>query len=531
MSSEKISTSLASCIFLLSIFLLTSVLSVIKQISMHYGLNISDHSVVPYAFALSLLIYIYLCGGINKYIAFPIAFLIIAIYQSSIFPDQSWDGLAYHQKAAWYLMHGGNLLYDFTGQAGNFWISPYPKSTWYFSGELGILTGNLSVGSSYQLVIGGAMFFYIIHFFKMYGYNVKASYIFAALCLLNHIFIAQSFSYYVDATMGFLAILMIFAAVSYGNRYSKIDAVVVVICSIIVVNIKFSWFLYVGAVFLVMGLRALPNVKKTSSVVLWFALFLAVGVGFIGSNPYIKNISEGRHVFYPLFGKDKKDIITFASPESFQGMNRGEKLFISTFSKSENINEASGLSPTLKIPGHYNKKEFNNLAYEDLRIGGFGVYFSLALVISIIILISRKMIDKNVILILSLIVICTILNPESWWARYAPHLYLIPLLPLMMFKKDESTGKWVWPVGVLVAILIVNITIMSKARYETSKSFNDGLEWILGSCKGGRLNVTPVGSFLIDPMLERGSASYVISDKQGEGSRDFRRKFSYSCSR
>jgi hypothetical protein len=252
------------------------------------------------------------------------------------------------------------------------------------------------------------------------------------------------------------------------------------------------------------------------------------GVGVIGANPYVKNIVTGKHIFYPLFGEEKKDIITFAQPPSFHEMNRFEKLAVATFSQSENINEASKKNPQLKVPGTINAQEINQLSFEDLRIAGFGPLYSLALILAIGFIIFRRGIDKNCLVLLGMIALSTILNPEAWWARYAPHLYTILLLPLMSIKKDGVGSGKVF-IGVIVGIIAVNAMMMAKSRYETSSSFDAGLNWISGSCKDNTLHLSPFNTFLIEPMAQRGGESYVIDDKPSAEAREYRRKFYFWC--
>lgn len=516
-----------SSLYTLLFFVVISVLSIVKQIGMHYGLVSGNHSVFILSVLLTFTILCAIGKNVKVWMLIPVAFIGFSCLQASIYPDQSWDGLAYHQKAAWYLMHGGNLLFD--GDAGNYWVSLYPKLTWYFSGELGLQVGNLASGSSYQMMIGLGMYAYIIFFFKRNNYSLISAHLFAVFSLFSPIFIAQSFSYYVDAIVGFLALIMMLSSLEYGNKRLPFDAVIFVISSIIIVNIKFSGFLYVGVCFLILGVRGLPKIKETSVTCLLFLAFLVGGVGIIGANPYMKNIAQNKNIFYPLFGEEKKDIITFAQPISFSKMGRLEKLAISIFSESENINKASGKEPTLKVPGTVKIREIRQLGYEDLRLAGFGPLYSLCLLFSLAYLFYRKGINKNCLLLMCMIVLSTVLNPEAWWARYAPHLYFILLLPLLSIRKEESSERENIFIGTIIFLLVINAGLMAKARYDMSKSFNNGLNKILQGCTNDTLHLSPINNFLIEPLAQRSDESYVIDIVPKEGAISFNRKFYYWC--
>jgi hypothetical protein len=86
----------------------------------------------------------------------------------------------------------------------------------------------------------------------------------------------------------------------------------------------------------------------------------------------------------------------------------------------------------------FSKSDTGVFVYTDVRVGGFGPLFSgICLLTLIIIILITYYCHKNyitvnnyILFLCFLIFLTVIINPESWWARYVPQLWLIPLLIL-----------------------------------------------------------------------------------------------------
>lgn len=193
-----------------------------------------------------------------------------------------------------------------------------------------------------------------------------------------------------------------------------------------------------------------------------FLIILVFGLLIVGSNSYIKNIAVHQNPLYPLIGKDKMDIMTYLQPESFANMSPIEKNFYSLFSHTANIGVFNHGEPVLKIPFTKTGYEISQFG-EDTRIGGFGVYFSGILIISVIVIliymiagIVRKNYDNLVMigipfLLIILIMFCL---SDGWWARYAPQVWFIPLMAVFLLLKDNK--RLIRIFGILLFILCIN---------------------------------------------------------------------------
>jgi hypothetical protein len=142
-------------------------------------------------------------------------------------------------------------------------------------------------------------------------------------------------------------------------------------------------------------------------------------------------------------------------------MNRFEELFISTFSKSEN---AYGSQSThWKWPFTISEKEWT-ATWVDTRVAGLGPLFGGAILLSLFLLATTIPLDKKKTLVftgLCLLIICSALvNPDAWWARYAPQLWLLPVLCAMLALSLNNKPQKILGLA-LVFTLILNLSIVS----------------------------------------------------------------------
>jgi hypothetical protein len=156
-------------------------------------------------------------------------------------------------------------------------------------------------------------------------------------------------------------------------------------------------------------------------------LTLFLGVLFAGYNPYILNIIERGHPFWPLYGENSVDImqVNIEHSKYLIGKNSAQK-FLSLF-----LIESS-------IP--FDPRQIFHIARSgsyDLRVGGFGVFFIEIFILCLIIGLfsigkNRTKPYRQVFFSCGLLLALTIVMPGNWWARYicwfwfTPFLFIIP---------------------------------------------------------------------------------------------------------
>jgi len=138
-------------------------------------------------------------------------------------------------------------------------------------------------------------------------------------------------------------------------------------------------------------------------------------------------------------GANKIDILTANLPDLFlqHPYNRFQKFAISFFSRTEaGAKESASDSNAVKVfkvPFTVSKSEVLGVSKVDPRLAGWGVLFSGVTLSALALFLVTNPWKKNGALFLVLLMVLgtSILNPEFWWARYAPQISLLPVLLLL----------------------------------------------------------------------------------------------------
>ncbi|MCP5106269.1 MAG: hypothetical protein GY950_22980, partial [bacterium] len=225
-------------------------------------------------------------------------------------------------------------------------------------------------------------------------------------------------------------------------------------------NIKFTGLVYGAAI---VGLSWLAvfiidrDYQKRFVKYMGAAFLLAVVV--IGYQPYITNLVHKGNPFYPsvTFAKGGNNVVSRQAPADFIKKNRFSKLFYSLFSKSEN---RLGHMPRLKMPLSIDDSEMTAFNNVDARYGGFGPLFGTVLLIMIsaipLLFKAKRLIILYTLIAAAIILISTLLNPEAWWARLAPQLWLLPVTFLVSFYYIPRDHRMVYVRGFVISLMFLN---------------------------------------------------------------------------
>jgi hypothetical protein len=224
-------------------------------------------------------------------------------------------------------------------------------------------------------------------------------------------------------------------------------------------------------------------------------------------NPYLTNIRIGGSPIQPL---NRIDVVKWQMWPEFLKKNRIEKLAISlTFS---NAYDPFGDLPdpvARSISTPFEERsvaEFTQFATSsDLRIGGFGPLFGLMLLLTLILwlLPVGATTDRAPFAALAIgIIVATLLNPEAWWARYAPQLWLLPVVVTAACFRARY--------GRVIALIIVGVMSLTSAMAICGRAISAAMttrqyEAALQEAGTGPLFVKPSDrdSFLIPTLAYR----------------------------
>jgi 4-amino-4-deoxy-L-arabinose transferase-like glycosyltransferase len=428
-------------------------------------------------------------------IYFALIYICVTIAGMSI--DDSYDGNAYHKVAVGAIANGWNPFNSYDNSefavlfgGGSLWIDAYPKSIWILSASFYQLTGNIESGKAVALLAATSLCLLSYWFFCLRVSSRGMALSLALILAFNPVTISQIGTFYVDGLLGSFIIILILSltyitmnrkGTASGTPESWIFLFLALISVTLSINTKFSGIPASGVVgviylayFLLSCLRNWNdrNHKDTvivlRKVVIFAAIALVLGFGFIGANTYLKNVINGHHILYPLMGDERVDIITLNSPRGFEGRSNLYKFLRSNFSESENLAYAGSHDNTqLKIPFSVNRSELESFRNSDVRIAGYGPLYSGVFVISFvtgIVIFSMQIKQKRIDAWLWLPVISMMLSilviPELWWARYFPQLYLLPILCVAYLFEHKS----IYLTHIIIGLLIVNSFLVGMIR-------------------------------------------------------------------
>lgn len=424
-----------------------------------------------------------------KIMILSLGIIILSILISTFMFDRSSDGNTYHKDAIGVLKEGFNPIYessyDFITQREDdsrslteysIWTDHYAKANWIIAANFYALTNHIESGKAMNLISMYIVFCFLFTYLLKFM-DKKKSLIIAGVTVINPITASQMFTYYNDQLVCLFLFLAILFLIKLDQKLDNKEAWLgYILTFIILANMKFNGlgyllvfsFLFVCR-FLYKGYKEKKFFLVFKKLCLMFIPLFIVSLVIVGYPTYIKNTLDHQNPFFPLYDENGEDIITAQQPKKFLEMNNIEKLFYGTFSKANNLRDNDNTE--LKIPFTFYKEEITPAMSNDLRISGWGLFFSGLLLCSIIILIKYYKNYKEegwILYTLGITVFLLLIMSESWWARYTPHFYLFIILSLYVLLKYGKNKK----LNFLYIIIIFINTIIPLAgnSYYTLKN-------------------------------------------------------------
>ena len=435
---------------------------------------------------------------INKVLSILLflAILFGSIFVASKIYDSSYDGNSYHKGAIGMMAHGWNPVYEtaedysdsifhIRGAKIFTWIDHYQNLSWIFGSTVYRVFGNIETAKSLNYLLISGTLLILMNYFRRFKFKNSQSIILAFITVFSPVVLSQFFSFYIDGNLAITFYLYIATVSLITFELVKLKTIsgdllfnfFFSIC--ILANLKLTGILLIASGILPLaGYLTILFIQKKIKVFDYWKLFgttlfsILFAILVIGGTSYVKNTFTMHNPFYPLLGDNRSDIITTMQPAELMGKNQIEKLLISVFSKSDNVQLYSWKALEYKLPLTWSNEEIDNLNITDTRIGGFGIFYSFIFIMSLITIISylinvykvKKESGTDAALykiiiscILVSILIYLVLPTENWWARYAPNIYLLtPLAAAIMFGKINQTPKSSFvKVGLVVFIITI----------------------------------------------------------------------------
>jgi len=419
-------------------------------------------------------------------------FLLLLFILISVFVwDNSYDGQTYHLQGIHELANGWNpikqVLPDSVPNA--IYINNYAKAFEIFGASVYKFTNNIESAKVSNLILFTVGWLLAMAYFKTLLNNARRSYIFATLVLLNPVISTQLFSFMPDGQMASGIIILIFSFLLF-LKSGKFSLLIWCLCLMDLMAFKFTGLVYAaiftffGSVFLLLNYRS--NIKLFLRLAVTSLFAFIVGILIVSNNPYCTNLKSGRHIFYPLMGKNAVNIMVgFNSPQSFEKKNRIEKFFIANAAFSGNVHGAKETpEPRLKLPFYFQLKEWTVFKSVSVLYGGFGPLFSGILLLTVFLLLflifkNNLLYKKQFLFLIGALVFSVFINPECWLARYVPQLWLLPICVVVFFSIQQNMARvhrfickaiiglmCVNALGIFSISVLSNLIITSEMKHE-----------------------------------------------------------------
>ncbi|MFN7054670.1 hypothetical protein [Hyphomonas sp.] len=400
-----------------------------------------------------------------------VALVTIAFLSASLIRDTSMDGQHYHFEAIYALAKGWNPVHGppdlpFIGDPVTPWSIHYPRGAWVFSANLlaaGIPFTATKVLNCLALLSAAAI---IPALLLRLGFSRIAALLLAAVILLNPVLLAQFFTSMNDGLLG-LCLLMFAAALTtwllHEDRFAALTGLAVMCFAL---NLKFSAipvfvFPCAAACLAVFAVRGFRPAVSLGAVLLGAALF---SITVLGWSPYMRNWLEHGHIFHPIMGAHALDIMTGEgpaldnTPHNLIGLSAFERFFFSVFSESHAgfETEAKVRWPFLMMP-----QELRAAGGVDVRLGGFGPFFSGALVLAVAgagVMLARagrlNRISLAFLIAAAIALLSVLIMPQNWWARYVPQFWFVPaFVAAAAMASGQRAAQFLGAMMILVMLL------------------------------------------------------------------------------
>jgi hypothetical protein len=398
------------------------------------------------------------------------------------FYDMSWDGLWYHQTAVYQMAHGWNPLRDplheFTPHLQD-WVRHYAKGPWYTALTLYATTGSIEMAKAAPWIALVATFAVVYALVRDLGLARYASVAIAFLVACNPVTVFELPSYLVDGLMISYLACMMAAMIQWFRKPAPLMVWFMLMSGILCINAKQTGLVYLcfaiaaGGVYVIMQRRDLLG-----RFVAFHAIVLLIGTIGFGYNPYVTNTIYRGHPFYPMLGtqqypslamQGEDPIEKWETPHNMMGRNRFYRLGYALFGRPTAAPYFPGENAELMVPGNVGPADFALYYFHDVRIAGFGplfsVAFSLAMALLVIALI-RGTVPRAVLIIAAGAIIASLLVSEhTWWARYGPQLWWLPLIALfagLVPDAGRPARLLAWTLGI---VLIVNLVPIAAVHF------------------------------------------------------------------
>lgn len=353
--------------------------------------------------------------------------------------DGSWDGLAYQQEAILRLADGWNPLFEDAARYGtgnDIFINHYAKAAWIPGAAVLLATGHVEAGKLFHITLMLAAFCQVgaalLRLSSLHRLWVLAL---AALAALSPVAVSQTPSFLIDGMVGSLLTVVVAGTAAYIGARTWRPLVIVMLASCFAINLKLTGLVFVGVLLvLAVMVDALRNGLLASRRLFTAAAIVgSLSVFVVGYDPYVQNTLETGYPFYPTYGPKPPPMdIAPLRPVNLNDKDRLQRFLISNFSRTEVVRAPN--SSHLKWPLTFGPGELRGAYNVGTEIGGFGPLYGAMLLlatagaIGLAVRAETRRLAGWALVAAGCVLVSAFVHSETWWARYAPQSWLVPLV-------------------------------------------------------------------------------------------------------
>ncbi len=446
---------------------------------------LTTSSLLPSAFYLSILLSTLTLFFLDRFkeiplkqiivsIIFGLLLIIASLLVASFFWDFSWDGQWYHQSAIYNMTEGWNPIKEPIrkfNKNNDLSILHFPKGSWYFAASTYSAFGVFEAGKALNFIVLFVLALFSYDVSRKFNLNKLNSILISVLLVFNPVIWSEIATYMVDQLLCLYLTIYVVAIFSLLKKYNLYHLLIGVMAVIGLINVKFTGVVFVF-VFSFFGFVYILFKRRTliKEYVIVHIVTAVISLLIFGFNPYISNLQERGNPLYPILGTDE-----FPSQlaQGFDGNEKHEtpknmqkkpfvvRFFYAHFGAPSNAPYDEKDNAELAIPFVSKVSSWDAYRFHETRVAGFGPFFSGLFILSLLYLLFFLKANKSksilVLCVYGAIISSLCISKHFWWARFAPQIWFIPIIPLILGMASNKNKKANYS---LVFLTIINALIV-----------------------------------------------------------------------
>lgn len=404
--------------------------------------------------------------------------LALAFTVAALGYDLSYDGQSYHQ-AAIQVLQGGWRAGQPVQPANimSIWIEHYPAASWLVGSNIASLVGHIEAARAQNIIwLVASMLLAHTALRQQRSFSAAVAMLLAVSLGANPVVLSQLFTNYNDGLLYSCLLTAASLFVLWLRSRSPLLLVAAALALSYAANLKFTGLVY--AVLALAGACAALLVcggGRRSAILC--ALCGVVTLGYatlvLGWFPYMSNLLDHGHPFWPLFGNTQVDIMSTNTPAALADESKLLRWLISNLS----MPVAGSVAPNPVWRGNWGLDSFAVMGGADVRIGGFGalhplILLALTATAGLALAVKPSFpqeLSRHLLLIAAVFALPVIVNPQNWWARYVPQQWaVLACLLAVLTTANYRTIRRLALLGLILmsvnAVLVLVASVRSNWR-------------------------------------------------------------------